>query len=131
MALKRCITYVFDNDPAVDLERMTLEEASSYIVQNAKVIVIYDILSEDEDTPDLNVAQMVSVHVENGVVKIHKTESGEKIPLKEYDELPMAVLVTATEEVLWSGTVIPMLCEEFTTEELNDMVCSVIEVPLQ
>lgn len=120
MALTRCMNYLIDDDDDMFVNCTSDAEMIKIAAKNAKALIVYDIVEEHEDDEDQSLARLVSIQIVNHEFEFDLDEESENLISENlFESIPVIGEIELSVETLWEFTIIPSLCQEFSTDELN------------
>tara|TARA_A200000113_G_C8796023_1_gene332484 strand:- start:150 stop:533 length:384 start_codon:yes stop_codon:yes gene_type:complete len=124
MALTRCINYLLEGDEDILADCIDEAEMIEFAAKNALAIIVYDIVEEHEDDEDKSLARLISIQITNHEFEFDLDEKSENL----FEDIPVLGEKELSVEDLWEQTIIPSLCQEFSTAELNSFVYLSVDI---
>ncbi len=124
MALTRCINYLLEGDEDILADCIDEAEMIEFAAKNALAIIVYDIVEEHEDDEDKSLARLISIQITNHEFEFDLDEQSENL----FEDIPVLGEKELSVEDLWEQTIIPSLCQEFSTAELNSFVYLSVDI---
>ncbi len=124
MALTRCINYLLEGDEDILAGCIDESEMIEFAAKNALAIIVYDIVEEHEDDEDKSLARLISIQITNHEFEFDLDEKLENL----FEDIPVLGEKELSVEELWEQTIIPSLCQEFSTAELNSFVYLSVDI---